>query len=396
MSSTISRKKCLIIAMDMSASAAGIVFKRIVSSMSQYMTCDIVCPNIDDEVLSISNVLPCTSYKRLHHRVEAILYRLQGYKLTDKLWSCRNRRNIYKAVTQDNYDIIISFVYAGNFTPIIIGNYLKKKTNLPWVVYSVDAIPAPIEWSKDLVLRDKLLHYLTKYIGSADAFFSSNPIMSNYQKSIFPQFQGKWGVVLTPSHTFLNKSLKRNDSACITFLYPGEVYAPRKIDALLSGFKNYLKDRPHSKLIFVGNSKFADFTNYESLIDSGTIERHGYTKNIDVFYERADVLIDLNANIENDVFLSSKVCNYLSYNKPIISISELGSPVRSMMSGYQTIIHCRHNSEEIYAAMHSARTTAEKYVDDRNDLRVKFSPDVVAKKFYDDIAIFLKENKYVR
>lgn len=394
MSNTANRKKCLIIAMDMSGSAAGIVFKRIVSAMSQYMTCDIVCPSIDDEMKSVSTILPCTQYRRLHPRLETILYRLQGYKLTDKLWSLFNRRNICKIVSNNNYDIIISFVYAGNFASIILGNYLKDKTKLPWAIYSVDAIPAPVEWSKDIVLRDKLSHHLSKYITSADAFFSSNPIMSNYEKSIFTNFLGKWGVVLTPGNTLVRSKLRNNDDkGYITFLYPGEVYFPRKIDTLLLGFNKYLNDHPHSKLIFVGKSTIKDFENYENLLDSGVIERHAYMKNIEAYYDSADVLIDLNAKIENDVFLSSKVCNYLSYHKPIISISELGSPVRCMMSGYKTIIHTRHNSEEIYAALLNATTIAENYVDDRRDLCLKFSPAKVAESFYNEIQAILNGYK---
>ena len=64
-------------------------------------------------------------------------------------------------------------------------------------------------------------------------------------------------------------------------------------------------------------------------------------------------MIDVNANFDNDVFLSSKVFSYLPYNRLIISESGNGSPVRSMFKTSQAILHVHHRAEEFNNAMES-------------------------------------------
>ena len=383
-------RKCLVLAMEMSHKAAGIVFKRLALSMQKHLACDFICPRTDEEARRIARFLPCTLYRRLHYKIERIPYRLQGYKLTDVIWSRINLRRILKYVRRNDYDAVISFVHADSSAPLILGDAIKKKTGLPWIVYSVDAIPTPVEWSNDLKLRERSLKHLRGHILKADAFFSANPVMLEYEKRVFPDFSGKTGVVLTPTGSPDIKPSVGNKNGQTTFLYAGFIQGPRKIDSLLAAFEKFLEKEPSARLVFVGNWKEYHFEGFSQLISSGAVERHSFTKDIESFYRRADVLVDLNANVENDVFLSSKVCNYLSYPKPILAISQDGSPVRAMMSGYNSIIHSHCNSEEIFKAMEAASAYARHYQDDRQDLRRSFLPDVVAESFCKDIESVLE------
>lgn len=387
------KKKYLIVSMDMANLAAGIVFRRLVMAMSEYVDCHVICPRIDDSVNNTINVSQCPKYKRLPNRLETSLYNLLGYKLTDYIWSNKVFRKLKKTIRKKKYDAVLSFVYGGNDSPLILGKRIADGNKLLWSIYSVDAIPAPLSWSKNEKFRCKRISFLNKYISQADAYFASNPIMLEYELSLFASFKGISGYVLTPcvfDHTLCKES---NTHTEIVFLYAGDLYGPRKVSSLLKGFELFSQSNKGSKLVFVGNNAPSHFNGFEHLLESGQVERHGFTKNIKDFYDRADVLIDLNADVENDVFLSSKVCNYLSYNKPIITVSNNGSPVRVLMSGISSIIHSHHDPNEINDAMYKAREFVGCDIIDRESLKRMFHPKQVARIFCEELE---KLTDYVR
>lgn len=379
------KKKYLIVSMDMANLAAGIVFRRLVMAMSEYVDCHIICPRIDESACNSITVLTCPKYNRLPNRLETSLYNLLGYKLTDYIWSNKVYGKLKKTTRKEKYDAVLSFVYGGNDSPLILGKRIADENKLPWGIYSVDAIPAPLSWSKNEKFRCKRISFLNKFISQADAYFASNPIMLEYELSLFASFKGISGYVLTPCDFDYTPCKESKTHTEIVFLYAGDLYGPRRVSSLLKGFELFSQSNKGSKLVFVGNNAPSHFNGFEHLLESGQVERHGFTKNIKDFYDRADVLIDLNADIENDVFLSSKVCNYLSYNKPIIAISEEGSPVRALMGGIVSIIHSHHNPEEICEALEQSSLMVGNPVSDREKLKNKFMPQEVAKHFCSDL-----------
>lgn len=384
------RKKYLIIAMDMTKLAAGIVFKRIITAMQNYADCDIICPNLDEKTPSKSNVISCPKYKRLPYRIEKTFQDYQGYRITETIWAEYTYFKTFPAVKQGNYNAIISFVSAANFAPLHLGKRLARMVQLPWIVYSVDAIPAPLTWQPNETSRNKLYRHLNKYIPKADAFFSANHIMMQYEKDTFTQFQGYSGVLLTPcDDNATNAHITEHHSTTITFLYAGCIYGPRNINSLLTGFDKFHEKHPQARLVFVGKLYNTDFTGFEHLLNAGAIERYNFTTDISDFYKKADILIDLNADIKNDVFLSSKVCNYLSYNKPILTISQDGSPVRAMLTGMKSIVHSHHDTEEIFSAMEETAAMIGQSIDDRKELQHQFLPDEVAKKFCHEMEVLI-------
>lgn len=375
------REKYLIVSMDMANLAAGIVFRRLVMAMTEYADCHVICPRTDDDVYDRCAVLPCPKYKRLPVRIERSLYNLLGYKLTDYAWSNIVFRKLRKAIRKEKYDAVLSFVYGGNDSPMVLGRRIAIANRLPWGIYSVDAIPTPLSWSLNESFRNKRIKILNKYIPKADAYFASNPIMLDYELSLFPDFKGISNYVLTPCDFSRDVCNESSPHSSLVFLFAGDLYGPRKVSSLLKGFELFSIGNKDAKLVFVGNNSLDHFKNYEHLLENGLVERFGFTKNISEFYNRADVLIDLNADVENDVFLSSKVCNYLSYNKPIIAISNDGSPVRALMNGVPSIIHTHHNYYEIEQALFKAKEMAGSVISDRHFLKQSFSPRQVAYSF---------------
>lgn len=385
------RKKYVIIAMDLGNLAAGIVFRRIITAMKNYADFDIICSNIDEGIQDSFNYIPCPKYKRLPYRIEKKLQDYQGYRISETYWAEYTYLKVQPAVSRGGYNAILSFVYAANFAPLHLGRRLAKKAHLPWIIYSVDAIPTPLAWQPNEELRNKLYRHLNKYIPRADAFFSANPIMMQYEKDTFAQFQGYSGVLLTPCDDKATVNHVSERHSAITFLYAGCIYGPRSTNALLTGFEKFHKKQPQARLVFVGKLYDTDFTGFDYLLNSGAIERHPFTTDLSDFYNKADVLIDLNANIRNDVFLSSKICNYLSYNKPILTISQDGSPVRAMLNGVESVVHSHHDAEEIFTAMEKTAAMTGQPIDDRKELQHQFLPDEVARKFCHELEVLIED-----
>lgn len=387
------RRKYLIIAMDMANLAAGIVFKRIVSAMSAYAKCEVVCPDVDEKIISEVDVLPCPCFKRYHHKIENWSFHHYGLRLSEYLWGNKASVKLYSLIKRNDYDAIISMVYGSNLAPLILGKRLSTKMKLPWAIYTVDAIPTPLTYLPDKELNKKIKQIVRKYCEPADALFAANPNMLKYELDCLEGFNGVSDVVLTPCD-FSNYPInKKNNNREIVFLYAGGLYGPRRLAELLKGFELLLKTMPNAKLVFVGDSNISQFKGFEYLLESGAIEKHMFTKEIEYFYERADVLIDLNADVESDVFLSSKVCNYLSYNKPIVSISQDGSPVRKLMSGCETIIHSHHDYREIAEALGKATKMINADFSERSVLRKKFTPNEVAMGFCKGLELMVNNNR---
>ena len=246
------------------------------------------------------------------------------------------------------------------------------------MVYCVDAIPAPLGWYPNDLFRRRLTKFFFKYVSQADAFFSSNKQMLDYEVSYMPNYTGVKDYLYTPiRNEAIIKSKPKGD---IIFLYTGGLYGPRKKEALIDGFRLFIKEYPQAKLIFVGNNSKRDFQCAEDLILSNNVEIKGFTPNLQSLYNEATALIDINAYFDNDVFLSSKIINYLPIMKPIISITGNNSPSRNIFTEDSSIIHCSHNKEEIEKALKSTMNLVSINYEQREKYLKIFSISAIAQK----------------
>ena len=120
-------------------------------------------------------------------------------------------------------------------------------------------------------------------------------------------------------------------------------------------------------------------------MSSNHIEFHDYVTDLAIYYSNATVLIDINAYFDNDVFLSSKIINYLSIYKPIISLTGHNSPSRNVFTEDDSIIHSLHNVDDIYDAMLTAINT-NVVLERRNRYIKLFSKEYIVRNFIDEIS----------
>ena len=351
--------KCFIVANHMGVYAPGIVNETIVRELSKHVEITLL------SICSMENIsldvkwMPSVSRGFSHIRFERILFSIFGRNFLDDIWLFRQKQHLdYQEIV--SCDVVLSLISNNNLKSLLLGYYLSRKYNKKWIVYSVDAIPAPLGWESNTRFYRKLQLFINKYLSCCNAFFSSNKQMLDYQLSTLNNNEITAGVILTPISqysTIEDKSEKERT----TFLYTGGIYGPRKIDSLLKAFRLYLKDDNTARLLFVGTNFLQYYNDYSDLLSSGNIEVQGFTRDLAPFYKESTVLIDINAYFDNDVFLSSKIVNYLSINRPIISITGLNSPSRNIFTEDTSILHCSHDTIDIYDKLKIAATQTFDY-----------------------------------
>lgn len=372
--------KCLVLASDIGYTAAGIVYDTIISELAKENEILLISP-------SIKSIVKCPSVKLLktvplgfrHYKLDNYSMSFLGINIFDYKWLASQKKVIkYKDI--ENVDVILSFASNNNYKEVMLGAYLAEKYNKKWVIYSVDAIPAPLEWCPKKKLYKNASKFISKYISKCDGFFSANEQMLNYQLNKIADYNNVKGVVLTPMRE--NYKLKEvNNNSEPIFLYTGYLYGPRKIDSLMQGFRMFLKDVPNAKIIFIGQNNTLYYESYNDLVQSGNLEIVGYTNDLLDYYKKATILLDINSIYDNDVYLSSKIANYLSLYKPIISISGLNSPCRNIFKEDESIIHCLHDDEEVYNAMSKAYRLEFIDIENRNKYIEMFSVECVLNGF---------------
>ncbi|MFY1048395.1 hypothetical protein [Chryseobacterium sp. GP-SGM7] len=382
--------KLLVITPCVGRNASGFVFEKIIRELSQYNEIDVLTYDYAplNNMDQVHEVIVCEK-KYIHPRIVKGLISLFHANPIDFIWTQNAKKNLKDK--NKSYDLVFSFLHSHQYTPLIAGIDLSSHFNSKLAVYAIDALP-PRGWEENkLYFRavEKIMH---KYLSKADALFSSNEIMLEYQLNLLKTNKKIMnGVIYTPAiidhFTYLPEKKDPNNN----FVFTGGIYGVRKVNYLLEGFEKLLLEFPESNLIFVGSTIDSSLLkNYKS----ETLEKvkiYPFTKDLFPYYESATALIDIDADIENDLFLSSKIVNYLKVDRIIISETGNNSPSRLLFKDINSIIQCHHNSEELYSAMKSTilRNTEIKY-DDRASVSDLFSlPKIVQKlnKFINELII---------
>jgi hypothetical protein len=146
--------------------------------------------------------------------------------------------------------------------------------------------------------------------------------MLDYQLNELKLLDKKNFVLYNPTGIYKelnNRYIKKN-----TFLYLGSLYGKRDPETLIIMFLDLLEVVSDAKLIFVGSSIIlADYLIPEEKLKN--FEVVDWTDSPEKYIEEAEILLDYNANIDNDVFLSSKLTKYLAYNRKVLILSGINS-----------------------------------------------------------------------
>ena len=367
-------KQYLIIALDVANTAPGIVFKTLIRSLEDTCKITLLANNAQEELLG-ENVryIPLNGGVVPWHRARKYWKRF-GFNPVDVLWSRRIWRKYRKQIQEWNYDAVITLTSNGYYSSLNLGKIIAGELGCKYVIYSVDGMPSPLPWlGSDAPLHPIISKELVKLCGCASKFVSSNPQMVLYQKGILRDFKGTWDYLYTPYRP-VPPTFRKKEHEGYNILYAGSLYGLRKIDGLVAAFEQFLKERPDATLYFVGEV----CPEYKSAASERIIFKDP-TDRIDEYYAMADCLIDIAADIPDDVFLSSKVICYLPYDIPVLAISGENSPVSLIMKDVPSIAQCSNNSGEILELLRKLQDVKD--FSDRKELLRLFSPEEICAKF---------------
>jgi hypothetical protein len=234
--------------------------------------------------------------------------------------------------------------------------------------------------------RCGVLKMIAKYFCKIDGFFSSNQQMLEYQLKLFVPKKGMISGVIYNPGMINNSEYPKSDSSSNNFVYTGGIYGVRKVSYLLKAFEQLLITHPESKLIFVGSHIEEIYLSGLEPETRNKIEIVPFAKDLSDYYRKATALIDIDADIENDVFLSSKITNYIRVNRIIISQTGNNSPSRHIFAGISSVIQCEHNATQLCEAMKKSIILKEsiEYVD-RGLVQEIFDVGIIVNKLNTDL-----------
>lgn len=294
-------------------------------------------------------------YKRgyIHPRLRKLSIILFSVDLFD--WALVKKIN--KSIDTAKYDIVFSLMSLHNFMPLYLGNLLKNSNKkVDWYVYSVDAVPPPLGWGESTFYRKGLTKMMRTNFKKINKFYSSNEVMLNYQLNLLKcSFSGEKGYIHTPGKYKGKKIFDKNNDGFFNLLYTGGIYGVRRPESLVEAFYRITLLYENIRLYFVGtNPVSVDLSKYDERFKSKIIFV-SYTDDLEKYYQLADVLIDIDADLDNDVFMSSKFFNYIMINRPILSITRENSPTHlyALKNGLKNVHFANHYSNDIEMVLKS-------------------------------------------
>ena len=336
--------RILIIASSVGETAPGKVFSAYIEKiLEKYNSSQIdIITNDRNSIFNSQYV----ELKKIDMRLKKLSIGFLSFDLFDFLAARRMVGGI-----REKYDVVISLISLHHFFPLYLGFLLKKYNKVSkLIVYSVDAIPPPKGWGQPYMYQKGLIRMIGRFFKLVDKVYFSNEVMLQYQLNILNGcFKGEFGVLYTlPDIEPLFLPKKEKDE--FVLLYTGGIYQARKVDQLLLAVQKLVLKGLNIKLKFVGTNPNSVDLNVLSPEVRSHIEFFGYTHDLIPFYEDADLLIDIDADIENDVFISSKFFNYLMINRKILCITRNNSPVMQFVlsQNIKQIFFSINNSDKIF------------------------------------------------
>ena len=388
------KKNVLIISKGVGSFVASPIYISILNELTKYYNIDLVIssrkgvellspdinciiidylpvPSFFKKILIKTHIVRYDGYYSLSGKIQSLMIKTLKENPLDKLWAKKIAR--YFSDCLKHYSLVFSFMNSWMYSTVVAGEKLRRELNTRWAIYSVDAIPTPVGWI-DKKMFEQTRKYISRFYTTADALFFSNSVMAEYERKTFKiREEIIVDALLQPS---TGRKFVLPPSESHIFLYTGSLQGKRTPHYLFQAFKRIHQEYCDAKLCFVGTRQNG-FSEAE-LKDLNDDEREDVlcyprANDLQPYYESSCCLIDIDGDITEDPFLSSKVTNYIKVNRPIICETGACSASRQLFNGLETIYLCNHNAEEIYKAMKQVVTHGEYNYEESEKIIEKFS-----------------------
>lgn len=266
-------------------------------------------------------------------------------------------KSAFKEVKDRSFDVILAITSAYSIRSFQFANYFGVKKQIPYLLHALDPMPSVKGWGEHPILRSAIIRSVKSYYEHASLVSASNLQMIDYQCKKLKLNDVKKSFFYNPSKPMVDtikiQPLKRIDCKKeVKLLYLGTLYRKRYSEHLLQSIQKLNNDGINTSISFVGQINDDDLM--VKLTSYSFVKVAPFQEDISDFIKDCDVLVDIDANISNDVFISSKLNNYLSIPRPILSITPFNSPSENFVKVCKkTIKTVNHDVENIYEAIKS-------------------------------------------
>ncbi len=370
--------------------ASGIISERVANELArQQHVVKIVTQNgARDNLIESIQVYEIQSILNDNSIIFRILRKLGRYFQfyffeNDHLWPFMCRKIIDNIYNEWKPDLV--YCRSTPHDPFFIGKYIKRKYGSKVLMHFTDPLPMVTEYSTKPRLIEQGKKQIIDLIKYADYLSFGTKEMIEWEENILGQTLNIYSFE-SPDVASDTKQryLKIPPHSSIRMVYYGSINVSRNPIPLFEALEHLRKNGLNCEL-FIYSDQASKFNRYDGVYFVGR------ANNRDDIFASADILVDLaiEACYGKDVFISSKLKDYLLYNRPILSIAGEKSATRSLLRGLDTILISRNTVDEI---MISIKTLVNQKLnnDDYNDRKKvidKFNPSLIAKSIIDAVSI---------
>lgn len=272
------------------------------------------------------------------------------------------------------------FVYCRStpFEPFFLGKYIKKKYRIKVLMHFNDPMPAISEFPNKQRFISAMSRQMKDLVSYADK-------LSYGTKEMWKMEEVLLGIDLSPksfvSPDVVNetqlKFFEKDKHNSFLLVYFGSFNISRNPLPLFTVIEQLRAEGANCELK-VYSTQGNEFKTYDG------VRFVGKSQDKDRVLSEPDVLVDL--TVENirggDVYVSSKLKDYLIYNRPILSISGEGCATRNMLKGLKTVLSVENEINPIKRAVLSMMSSnfSDNDFEEREELINLFDPTKIVKQ----------------
>jgi len=282
----------------------------------------------------------------LYRGVSGLFRILTQFPDKQSIWITPAYKKAEKLLNHNRFSVLISF--AQPWSDHLIGLKLHQSKGIPWIAHFSDPwVDSPYliapHWQR------KILHRMEKsVINEANAIIFVNTLTLEQVMSKYPVELRKKAFVVPhgfdeEAFSFIKKVPEQKRSSCLTILHVGNFYNHRNpiplIDALSLLQKN--GDYPPLRIIFIGHYEpwYKTYAKNKNLsANVSFLGTKSYLEStLHLMLADALLVIDAPGKLDN-VFLPSKLIEYLAFNKPIFGITPNNSASAKLLQSIDSFI----------------------------------------------------------
>lgn len=379
--------KILVVVSSIGRSAGGIVADELLYQLTrQNPETHIICNQNFSKKIPDEKVTELCLAPIHHNRKDKFFMMATNKEWNGRSWVKKGLQEFQKLKKEFNPDVVLSFISAYGFRVLELGFSISKNNSIPFAIHAVDPLPSTPAWGEHPILRKAIISIIKPYYKHASIISATNEAMLKYQLDVLNiRSKKNTGVIYNPAKTpdkILNDPSEPN-----SFLYLGTLYAKRNPQLIIDTFNDFLHEVKDSKFYFVGNNRCTNLNIPEAL--KQRVVFVDWTENPEAYIEKTRTLVDIDANIHGDVFMSSKISQYLMYNRTVLCITPQGSPVEVFTKNLNKTVFCaRHTKEDILKGMHWANMSAfnQAIFAERNEIRKEFEAEYICQQLINNVS----------